>query len=129
MPLNVTDVADQLQETNHRLTKSNERLTTAIHGLEVEVAKINTSLAFGGWIGVAMLAISLGLLAFSFTAMRKATQIEADVASLKKDSEELKSAVFALQKDSAELRNDFKVRDDRFMKALAELKERLPAPR
>jgi erythromycin esterase-like protein len=129
MSLTVPDVAEQLRETNQRLTESNDRLTAAIHGLEVEVAKINNSLSFLRWIGVTLVAIGLGVLTFSYGAVRKATQIEDAVTGLQKDSAELRNDFKArdnqFSKAIAELRNDFKARDDQFSKALERIEKAL----
>ncbi len=62
---------------------------TAIHKLEIQIAEINNSLKFIKWIGVFMATCALGLLAFSFNAIQKITQIDDAVASLKKDTTEL----------------------------------------
>jgi apolipoprotein N-acyltransferase len=105
MPLTVTELAEEVRE-------SNRRLADAIQGLTAQVAVINHRLDFIRRVGWVLALWALGMLGTALYVVRQATRIEDTVA--------------VMQKDFAELKTDFKARDkhiseslDRIEKALA----------
>ncbi len=108
---------------------------TAIHKLEVQMAEINNSLKFINWIGVFMATCALGVLAFSFNAVQKVAQIEGAVASLQKDSTELRQEFKEARKTfgdelKAQSGNSSKIQEslDRIEKGLAQIQPPHPKP-
>jgi hypothetical protein len=94
-------------ELNEQFLDVTKRLSDAIHRLDVEVAVVNSNLRFIKWIGVFLATVAVGVITFSYQAVRKATQIE--------------DVVVAVQRDLAEAKETSKARDDQFAKALESL--------
>ena len=113
MSLTVTELADEVRETNRRLTDAIQGLRTEFSELRREVATTNNSLSWVIKIGTSLVACMLGVLTFAYRVDQKATRTE--------------EAVVALQANFAEFKADFKARDrqiadslDRIEKALAQ---------
>src|SRR5262245_41339368 len=104
MPLTVTDLAEEVRE-------SNRRLTDAVQNLASQVAVINHRLNFIGRLGWVLALWALGMLGTAFYVMRQASHIETTVA--------------ALQKDFAELKTDFKARDKHISESLDRIEKAL----
>jgi phage shock protein A len=110
MALTVTELADEVRETNRRLTDAIHGLRTEVHDLRTEVAKINTSLNWAKGIGASLFACALGILTFAYRVDQKVTHMEDAVVALQKDSAETKArdklladSLAALQKDSKQV--------------------------
>jgi uncharacterized protein YlxW (UPF0749 family) len=119
--LTVQELAQEVRESNKRLTDTVQRLADAVHDLEGAVRKLEfhvkgiddtlTTIKRIGW-GVAVGFI--GVLGSGFYIAYRAGQIE--------------SSVIALQKDSAEGKTDLKAQLDRIEKALAQNPPAHPKP-
>src|SRR4051812_12772754 len=107
MPLTAAELTTELQETNRRLTDAIDGLRTEVAELRKDVARINTSLNWARAIGGIIAASAVSLLILAFGVAHRATQIE--------------DAVATLQKDTAELKADFRARDDRLSQALGRI--------
>ncbi len=110
MPLTVSDLAEEVRETNRRPTDAIQGLRTEVHELRVEVAKINTSLNWAKGIGASLFACALGILTFAYRVDQKTTHMEDAVSVLQKDSGEIKAhdqqladSLDALRKDSKQV--------------------------
>lgn len=107
MPITVGDLAEEVRETNRRLTDAIDRLTTAVQKLEVRVAVIEDRLGSLRKIGWALSLWALGMLGSAFYVVHRSTQIE--------------DAVVALQKDFG----DSKARDERLNQTLSRIEKTL----
>src|SRR4051794_13901429 len=116
-------LAEQIQETNRRLTEAIDSLrdeAVALRGgiaelrtdLKTEIGKINASLYWMKLIGGSVAAIrttaALGVMGLAFQAGHETGRIEAVLASLQKITQELGS--------------DFKARDNLVADALGEMR-------
>jgi hypothetical protein len=124
MALTVTELADEVRDTNRRLTDAIQGLRTEVHELRTEVAKINTSLNWAKGIGASLFACALGILTFAYRVDQNVTHLEDAVSTLQKDSAENKAkqdqvaeSLGALQKDSRQI-----------IDALARIEKSKPAP-
>jgi len=128
MSLTVTELAEEVRESNKRLTAATQELRTDLRDfrkefveLRLEGAKINTSLRWAKAIGTVLAGAALTGLWYTYQAVRHVTALEASVAILQQDSAQIKGVVLALQKDTAVLQSDSKARDAQFSKALESL--------
>ncbi len=130
-------LAEQIQETNRRLTEAIDALrdeAAALRSgvaelktdLKTEVAKINTSLSWakriGGTVATIITASVLGVLGLAYQVGHRVAQIEGSIAGLHRTTEELRAdfkevgrrvaqiegTIAGLQKTTEELRADFK---------------------
>jgi hypothetical protein len=117
-------LAEQLQETNRRLTEAIDALrdeAVALRSgvaelntdLKTELARINTSLSWAKWIGGTVATINtasvLGVPSLAYQVGHRVAQIEGTIAGLQRTTEELRA--------------DFKVQDNRNADALAETRK------
>ncbi len=107
MSLTTAELAEEVRETNRRLTDAIDRLTTMVQRLEVRVAVIKDRLGSIRKIGWALALWALGMLGSAFYLVHRSTQIE--------------EAVVALQKDFG----DLKARDERLNQTLARIEKNL----
>jgi predicted nucleic acid-binding Zn-ribbon protein len=122
MPFTVAELAEDVRETNRRLTDAIEGLRAEFSGLREdfsdlrkEVAVTNNSLGWvikiGTSIGTSLVACMLGILTFAYRVDQNATRIEVTVVALKTDFADFKAratrteeAVVALKTDFADLK-------------------------
>src|SRR5437773_12078083 len=121
MALTVTELAEEVRESNKRLTDTVQRLADSVHELEGAIRRlefqavvINEGLATIRKIGWAVAAGFIGLLGSGFSIAYRAGQIE--------------NSVVALQRDSGELRTDLKAQMDRIENGLAQNRPARPKP-
>ncbi|HZW34948.1 MAG TPA: hypothetical protein VFF52_29765, partial [Isosphaeraceae bacterium] len=104
MALTVTELAEEVRESNKRLTEAIQEMGRKFDDFRVEVSRelreIQGDLRWMKRIGGFLAAIALPALWFSYSAVRRATQIEADALALRADSAQIKSVVVTMQKDS-----------------------------
>lgn len=122
MPLTAAELTVEVQETNRRLTE-------AIHSLNVEVARINTSLNWAKGIGASLLGCALGILAFAYRVDQKATRGELAVAGLATSVAGLASDVAAFKAETRASFAELNARDRQVLEALARLEKAAPSPR
>jgi phage shock protein A len=109
MALTVTELADEVRETNRRLTDAIQGLRTEVAELRKEAATTNNSLNWMVRIGASLLACMLGILGYAYRVDQKATRTE--------------EAVIALQANVTEFKADFKARDKQIADSLAALQK------
>ena len=74
MSLTVTELAEEVRETNRRLTDAIEGPRTEFSELRREVATTNNSLGWVIKIGTSLVACMLGVLTFAYRVDQKATR-------------------------------------------------------
>jgi hypothetical protein len=109
MALTVTELADEVRETNRRLTDAIQGLRSEVADLRKDIATTNNSLGWVVKIGASLLACMLGILGYAYRVDQKATRTEEVVA--------------ALQTDFAEFKADFKARDRQVTDSLTALQK------
>jgi primosomal protein N'' len=130
--LTVTELAEEVRESNRRLTETIDRLGGTVHDLEVAVRKLLTRVAFiddrlasprkAAW---ALALWALGMLGSAFYVAHRATQLEDTVAALQTNFAEFKADSKARDKQIADslaaLQSSSQARDDRLDRALNSL--------
>ncbi len=109
MSLTVAELADEVRETNRRLTDAIQALRTEVSELRKEVATTNNSLGWVIKIGTSLVACTLGILTFAYRVDQRASRTE--------------EAVVALEANFAEFKADFKARDQQLADSLAGLQK------
>jgi predicted nucleic acid-binding Zn-ribbon protein len=108
MALTVTELADEVRETNRHLADAIDALRNEISALKAEVGKINTNMGWvkkiGGSFAAIMTTAIFALLGVAYQAGGRLATIESSVSALEKSNA-------AQQKATEELRADFKARD------------------
>lgn len=130
MALTVTDLAEEVRESNRRLNASIDRLDTAVEGLRketedlrVEVAMINTTIGWLRSVGRVVAGSAFAMLILIGTGIYRFGHVEAEITRLGNDMSELK-------KEMKELKDEFRARDDRLARVLDRIEKALPpAPR
>jgi prefoldin subunit 5 len=137
MSLTVTDLAEEVRETNRRLTAAIDALRTEVTDLRVEVAKINTNLNWLKGIGRIVAGSAVAVLILVGTGVYRFGRVETAIAELQRDTGErfgrVETSIASLQRDTGELRKDatefraeFKARDDRLSRMLERVEKALP---
>ncbi len=111
MALTVQDLAEEVRETNRRLTDAIDRLTTMVQSLDVRVAVIEDRLGSIRKIGWTLALWALGMLGSAFYVVHRSAQIE--------------STVVVLQRDAVDRKADLKERDDRLNRTLERIEKAL----
>src|SRR5690349_3681046 len=119
MSLTVTELAEEVRETNRRLTAPIDPLRTAVSDLRIEVAKINTNLNWLKGIGRIVAGSAIAVLILVGTGVYRFGRVETAIAELQRDTG-------GLRKDVTELRAEFKARDDRLSRTLERVEKALP---
>jgi outer membrane murein-binding lipoprotein Lpp len=119
MSLTVTHLAEEVRESNRRLTAAIDALRSEAEDLRVEVAKINTSLNWMKGIGRVVAGSAVAILILVGTGVCGFGRVESEIARLGGD-------VIQLRKDTTELRAEFKARDDRLGRTLERIEKALP---
>jgi predicted nucleic acid-binding Zn-ribbon protein len=136
MPFTVAELAEEVRETNRRLTDALEGLREEFSELRKEFSQLRKDVAVTnnslGWVikigtsvGTSLVACMLGILTFAYRVDQNATRIEVTVVALKTDFTDLKAratrteeAVIALKTDVF----DLKARATRTEEAVVALK-------
>lgn len=144
MSLTVAELADEVRDTNRRLTSAIDALRTEVADLRVEAARINANLGWLKGIGRIVAGSAVGILILIGTGVYRfghvenaIAELQRDTAELRKDTAELRSEFTArlaevqrdtarLTKDMAEFRSEFKAWDDRLTRALERVEKSLP---
>jgi prefoldin subunit 5 len=144
MSLPVTELAEEVRESNRRLTAAIDALRGEAEDLRLEVAKINTSLTWmksigrvvAGSAGAVLMRVGNGVYRFGrveseiarvgveMNQIRKDTaesraEVKADIAKLRGDMDQIR-------KDTAESRAEVRARDDRLSRTLERIEKALP---
>ena len=144
MSLTVTELAEEVRESNRRLTAAIDALRSEAEDLRVEVAKINTSLNWMKGIGRVVAGSALAIVILVGTGVYRFGLVEGEIAGLRKDMDQVKKDVAEsraevksdiaklrgdtdqLRKDTAELRAEVRARDDRLSRTLERIEKALP---
>ena len=137
MSLTVTDLAEEVRETNRRLTAAIDALRTEVTDLRIEVAKINTNLNWLKGIGRIVAGSAVAVLILVGTGVYRFGRVETAIAELQRDTGggfgRVETSIGNLQRDTGELRKDatefqaeFKARDDRLSRTLERVEKALP---
>ena len=125
MPLNVTELGEELRETNQRLTGAIDALRTEVSDLKVHVAEINTNLRWLKGIGRIVAGSAVGILILIGTGVYRFGRVENAMVDLQGRMGRVEAAVIGLQKDTADLRLEIKARDERLNHTLDRIAEKL----
>ncbi len=106
MSLTVTDLAEEVRESNRRLTEAIQELRVEFHALRGDIIEIKTSLKLAKWIGAILVGAALTGLWHSYQAVRLVTRIESDVVALRRDFARIEGAVGTLQQDNVETKSN-----------------------
>ncbi len=119
MSLTVTELAEEVRESNRRLTAAIDALRGETEDLRVEVAKINTSLGWMKGVGGVVAGSALAIAVLVGTGVYRFGHVEGEIAGLRGDMDQVR-------KDTAELRAEVKARDDRLSGTLERIEKALP---
>jgi hypothetical protein len=119
MALTVTDLAEEVRESNRRLTAAIEALNSEVGDVRVEVARINTNLNWPRGIGPIVAGSAVAIPILVGAGVYRFWRVESEIAKLQGDTSQVKN-------DTAELRDDFKTRDERLSRTLERIEKALP---
>jgi prefoldin subunit 5 len=131
MPLTVSGLADEVRDTNRRLTAAIDGLRNELADLRVQVAEINTNLKWARGIGRIIAGSAVAIAVLVGTGIYRFGHVENPIAELQRDTAELRKDTAEhraeLRKDIAEIKADLKARDDRLSQTLQRMEKALPA--
>jgi hypothetical protein len=93
MALTVTELADEVRETNRCFTDANDTLPDEVSDLKTVVAEMNVSLKFIKWIGGYLAICASGFLAIEYSAVQRITRIESAVSGTREDIKDIKTGL------------------------------------
>ena len=128
MSLTVTDLAEEVRETNRRLTAAIDALRTETEDLRVEVARINTSMSWMKGIGAVVAGSAFAIVVLVGTGIYRFGHVEGAITRLERDVGQLRGDMDQLKRDGAELRSESKAREDRLSRILERIEKALPSP-
>ncbi len=108
MSLTVTELAEEVRESNRRLTAAIDALRSEAEDLRVEVTKINTSLNRMRGIARVVAGSAVAILILVGTGVYRFGHVEGEITRLGGDIKQLRTDMDQVRKDTAEWRAEIK---------------------
>lgn len=126
MPPTVTELAEEVRESNRHFSAAIDGLREETKELRVEVAKINNSIGWFKSIGAIVAGSAFAMLILVGTGIYRFGHVEAEITGLGNDMNQLKRDMDQVKRNMTELRDEFRARDDRLGRVLDRIEKALP---